>query len=76
MAKINFTHKSQDEQLRILNDYLIRRAQHKTQREVTINQIVKRFKHNRCYTNKAKSIYFSRLMHILENNKTEIKSDV
>jgi ribosome-interacting GTPase 1 len=74
MAKINFTHKSQDEQLRILNDYLIRRAQHKIQSEVTIDQIVNRFKHNRCYTNKAKAIYFSRLMHILENNKAEIKS--
>ena len=74
MAKINFTHKSQDEQLRILNDYLIRRAQHKIQSEVTLDQIVNRFKHNRCYTNKAKAIYFSRLMHILENNKTEINS--
>jgi ribosome-interacting GTPase 1 len=74
MAKINFTHKSQDEQLRILNDYLMRRAQHKGQSDVTIDNIVKRFKHNRCYTNKAKAIYFSRLMHILENNKAEIKS--
>ena len=74
MAKINFTHKSQDEQLRILNDYLMRRAQHKGQSDVTIGNIVKRFKHNRCYTNKAKAIYFSRLMHILENNKAEIKS--
>jgi ribosome-interacting GTPase 1 len=74
MAKINFTHKSQNEQLRILNDYLIRRAQHKTQREVTIDQIVSRFKHNRCYTNKAKAIYFSRLLHILENTKAEIQS--
>ena len=74
MAKINFTHKPQDEQLRILNDYLIRRAQHTKQNDVTIDQIVNRFKHNRCYTNKAKGIYFSRLMHILENNKTEIKS--
>jgi hypothetical protein len=74
MAKINFTHKSQDEQLRILNDYLIRRAQHKGQTQVTIDHIVKRFKHNRCYTNKAKAIYFSRLMHILENNNAEIKA--
>jgi hypothetical protein len=74
MSKINFTHKSQDDQLRILNDYLIRRSQHKTQTDVTIDQIVNRFKHNRCYTNKAKAIYFSRLMHILENNKAEIKS--
>ena len=74
MAKINFTHKTQDEQVRILNDYLIRRAQHKIQSEVTIDQIVNRFKHNRCYTNKSKAIYFSRLMHILENNRTEVKS--
>jgi hypothetical protein len=74
MGKINFTHKSQDEQLRILNDYLIRRAQHKGQSQVTIDHIVKRFKHNRCYTNKAKAIYFSRLMHILENNNAEIKA--
>jgi ribosome-interacting GTPase 1 len=75
MAKINFTHKTQNDQLRILNDYLIRRAQHKTQRGVTVDQIVNRFKHNRCYTNKAKAIYFSRLLHILENTKTEVQSE-
>jgi ribosome-interacting GTPase 1 len=74
MAKINFTHKSQEDQLRILNDYLIRRAQHKTQFNVTIDQIVNRFKHNRCFTKKAKAIYFSRLMHILENNRAETTS--
>ena len=69
MAKINLTRKSQSEQLRIMNDYLIRRAQHKNQGEVTIDHLVKRFRHNRCYTNKAKSAFLSKLLRTLEQNK-------
>ena len=69
MAKINLTRKSQSEQLRILNDYLIRRAQHKNQGEVTVDNLVKRFRHNRCYTNKAKSAFLAKLLRSLEQNK-------
>lgn len=66
MAKVNLTFKPQSEQLRILNDYLMRRAQHNSQGEVTLDQIVKRFRHNRCFTNKAKAAYFSRLLKQLQ----------
>ena len=43
MAKVNLTLKPIPEQLRILKDYLSRRAQHKTQGEVSVDQIVRRF---------------------------------
>ena len=62
MARINLTQKPQAEQLRILNDYLSRRMQHKTQGEVTLSQLVNRFRHNRCFTIKAKTIWLSKLL--------------
>jgi hypothetical protein len=73
MAKINLTRKSQSEQIRILNDYLLRRAQHKNQGEVTIDNLVKRFRHNKCFTNKAKAAFLSKLLRIHEqsNMKSE-----
>ena len=73
MAKINLTRKSQSEQLRILNDYLLRRAQHNNQGEVTIDHLVKRFRHNKCFTNKAKAAFLSKLlrMHEQSNKKSE-----
>ncbi len=66
MAKINLTRKSQQEQLRILNDYVLRRVQHKNQGEVTVDQLVKRFRHNRCFTNKAKASFLAKLLMTLE----------
>ena len=71
MAKINLTRKSQSEQIRILNDYLIRRAQHKSQGPVTVDQLVNRFRHNRCYTNKTKSNFLSKLLHMAEQGMTK-----
>jgi len=62
MARINLTKKSHSEQLRILNDYLERRAQHKVQGEVSIDQLIKRFRNNRCFTNSAKSVWLSKLL--------------
>jgi len=62
MARINLTKKSHSDQLRILNDYLERRAQHKIQGEVTIDQLIRRFRNNRCFTNSAKSVWLSRLL--------------
>lgn len=62
MAKINFTKKPYSEQVRILKDYLNRREQHKGQGEISVKQIVKRFKHNRYYTDKAKFFYFAKLL--------------
>jgi hypothetical protein len=68
MAKINLTRKSHSEQLRILNDYILRRAQHKNQGDVTIDNLVKKFRHNKCFTNKAKAVFFSKLLWTLEEN--------
>jgi len=62
MARINLTQKPQAEQLRILNDYLNRRMQHKAQGEVTLSQLVNRFHYNRCFTIKAKTIWWSKLL--------------
>jgi hypothetical protein len=69
MAKINLTRKSQSEQLRILNDYVLRRAQHKNQGAVTVDNLVKRFRHNKCYTNKTKAAFLSKLLWTLEESK-------
>jgi len=62
MARINLTKKPHSEQIRILNDYLIRRSQHGGQGEVTIDQLIKRFRNNRCFTNSAKASWLSRLL--------------
>ena len=74
MAKINLTRKSQSEQLRILNDYLLRRAQHKNQGEVTVDHLVNKFRHNRCYTNKAKASFLAKLLRTLQLTKKQTES--
>jgi hypothetical protein len=71
MAKINLTRKSQSEQLRILNDYVLRREQHKNQGAVTVDHLVNRFRHNRCFTNKAKSAFLSKLLWTLEETNKQ-----
>ena len=68
MAKINLSIKPIPEQLRILKDYLIRRAQHKTQGEVSIDQIVKRFKHKKLSSNRAKAIHFDKLLKMVKKD--------
>jgi hypothetical protein len=72
MARINLTQKPQAEQLRILNDYLNRRMQHKAQGEVTISQLVNRFRHNKCFTIKAKTIWLSKLLKEIKIKETAI----
>lgn len=62
MARINLTKKPLPEQLRILNDYINRRFQHKAQGEITIDQLIKRFRNNRCFTNSSKAVWLSRLL--------------
>lgn len=66
MAKINLTLKPIPEQVRILRDYLNRRAQHKTQGEASIDQIVKRFKHKKLSSNRAKAIHFDKLLKMIK----------
>lgn len=74
MAKINLTNKPQSEQVRIMKDYLDRRGQHKQQELTTVEHLIKRFRHNRCFTNKAKAAFLSKLFKIAQSeyNKTEI----
>jgi len=67
MPKINLTHKPTSEQIRIIRDYLNRRAQHKEQGEVTIEQIIKKFKHNRLMTDRAKFSHFDKILKMIEN---------
>ena len=68
MAKINLTLKPIPEQVRILRDYLNRRGQHKTQGEVSIDQVVKRFKHKKLSSNRAKAIHFDKLLKMIKKD--------
>jgi hypothetical protein len=72
MARINLTQKPQAEQLRILNDYLNRRSQHKTQGDITIEQLVNRFRHNRCFTKKAKAAWLSKLLRDIKSRERTV----
>lgn len=62
MAKINLTHKSTEDQLRILKDYIQRRTQHKDQGPVELEQVIKRFKHRELNSDRKKYSYFKRLL--------------
>ena len=66
MAKINLTQKPISEQIRILQDYLNRRAQHKTQGDVTIEQIVSKFKHKKLLNERAKTVHFDKLLKMMK----------
>jgi hypothetical protein len=68
MSKINLTHKPTSEQVRIVRDYLNRRAQHKEQGEITVEQIVKRFKHNRLMTDRAKYSHFDKILKMISKD--------
>jgi hypothetical protein len=68
MAKVNLTLKPISEQVRILKDYLDRRAQHKTQGEVTIEQVIKRFKHKKLLNNRSKASHFNKLLVIIKKD--------
>lgn len=71
MPKINLTHKPTSEQIRIVKDYLDRRAQHKEQGEVTVDQIIKRFKHNRLMTDRAKYSHFDKILKMIYNESEQ-----
>ena len=68
MAKINLTLKPIPEQVRILKDYLDRCAQHKSQSEVSIDQIVRRFKHKKLSSNRAKAMHFDKLLKMIKKD--------
>ncbi|MDR3668459.1 MAG: hypothetical protein P4L35_16575 [Ignavibacteriaceae bacterium] len=71
MAKINLSLKPIPEQVRILKDYLIRRGQHKTQGEVSIDQVVKRFKHKKLSSNRAKASHFDKLLKMIKKDSPQ-----
>lgn len=75
MPKINLTHKPTSEQVRIIKDYLDRRAQHKEQGEVTVEQIIKKFKHNRLMTDRAKYSHFDKILKMIEEKETGTNLD-
>jgi hypothetical protein len=64
MPKINLTNKPTSEQIRILKDYLKRRAQHPGQGEIKIIQIVKRFKHKGLLSDREKAAHFRKLLEL------------
>jgi len=66
MAKIDLTNKPISEQIRILQDYLNRRAQHKIQGDVTIEQIVSKFKHKKLLNERTKAIHFDKLLKMIK----------
>ena len=71
MAKINLTLKPIPEQVRILKDYLDRCAQHKSQAGVSIDQVVRRFKHKKLSSNKAKAIHFDKLLKMIKKDNPQ-----
>ena len=68
MSKVNLSLKPIPEQIRIIKDYLDRRAQHKTQGEVSIGQVVKRFKHKKLSSNRAKASHFDKLIKMIKKD--------
>jgi hypothetical protein len=75
MPKINLTNKPTSEQVRILKDYLKRRAQHSNQGDVKVTQIVKRFKHKALLSDREKAAHFRKLLDLArrEDKKKEKK---
>jgi hypothetical protein len=69
MPKINLTNKPREDQIRIIKDYVNRRMQHKTQGDITLKQIVSRFKINFLNNDRQKAAYFKRIMKHIEENK-------
>ncbi len=69
MSKINLTNKSREDQIRIINDYVNRRKQHKEQGDVLLNQVVNRFKINFLNNDRQKAAYFKRIMKHIEEGK-------
>ncbi len=64
MSKINLTHKTTADQVRILRDYIQRRTQHKNQEQVTLEQVIKRFKHKQLVNDRQKAAYFRKLLNM------------
>jgi hypothetical protein len=71
MAKVNLTLKPISEQIRILKDYLDRRSQHKMQGEVSIEQVIKRFKHKKLLNNRSKASHFDKLLKIIKKDSQQ-----
>ena len=73
MGKINLTHKSTEDQIRILKDYIQRRVQHEGQGPVELEQVIKRFKHRELNSDRKKYSYFKRLLRMATQNNAQDK---
>jgi hypothetical protein len=73
MPKINLTNKPTSEQVRILKDYLNRRAQHPGQGDIKIIQIVKRFKHKGLLSDREKASHFRKLLDLARRDEQKIE---
>lgn len=62
MPKINLTDKSKEEQKRIIKNYLLRRSKHENHGEVTVDQLVSKFKHRSLHTDRDKAHHFKKLL--------------
>ncbi len=69
MPKINLTNKPTSEQVRILKDYLIRRAQHPNQGDIRVTQVVKRFKHKSLLSDREKAAHFRKLLDLARRDE-------
>lgn len=73
MPKINLTNKTKEEQKSIIQNYIIRRLKHKNQGEITVDQLVSKFKHRSLYTDRDKAAHFKKLLHEIKKANPEIK---
>jgi hypothetical protein len=76
MPKINLTNKTKEEQKRIIQNYIIRRLKHKDQGEITVEQLVNKFKHRSFYTDRDKASHFKKLLHEIKKANPELKPQV
>ena len=80
MARINLSHKSQPEQILLVQEYIIRRSMHVNQGPVTLEQIMDRFKHKDLRSDKAKAVHFLKILKAikieLQTTRPEIKIEI
>jgi hypothetical protein len=75
MPKINLTNKTKAEQKSIIQNYLIRRSKHKEQGEITVDQLVRKFKHRSLYTDRDKAAHFKKLLHEIKKAESQLSPD-
>lgn len=76
MPRVNLTNKHYNDQVRIVKDYLIRRYQHDNQPDISVTQLMKRFKHRKFKSENAKTSFLMKLLEkahrILEEERKQL----